>query len=106
MAEKQKNFRTNLSPEDAQTRVVQGVMSWKMGKAFGVKPAGQNLFEATRAGKQTGSTVSYTIHSQGGSTEVAVRVATVSVALKNPMTGVFKSVEKSLREGDPGTIAT
>jgi hypothetical protein len=83
-----------------------GIEGWKLGKAFGVRKTGAGAYTATRAAQQTGSTVLYEIHPISEGVEVTIVVSTVKFALKNPMTGVVKSIEKSLRSEDPNLVRT
>ena len=104
MAEKSKSFRSNLRPDEALPVVRAGIASWKMGRVCGLKPAGDDAYTITRAGKQSGSLVEYWIEATDGGSSVTVRLATTARALKNPFTGVFASVEKSLRKADPHLV--
>ncbi len=102
MSHKQVSYQTSLGREHAMSATQKGIERWKLGKAFGLKLFEAQAYEATRAGQQTGSVVRYAVESDERGTVVIVGVDTVKWALKNPMTGVFKSVEKTLRAEDSG----
>lgn len=100
MPQKQVSYRTGLNQSDASIAAQEGIEKWKLGRAFGLKRFEPQAYEATRAGQQTGSVVRYAIDSNQDGTIVTVGIHTVKWALKNPMSGVFKSVEKVLRSRD------
>ena len=100
MPEKQRSFRTVLPPDEAARHVVNGITSWKMGRVVGIKPDGESSFQITRAGRQSGSRVEFEIEASNQGSLITVWLITVNLAIKNPFTGVFASVDRSLREAD------
>ena len=101
MAEKYKSFRSTLRPDEAVPIVRAGIASWRMGRVWGLKPVDGGVYTVTRAGKQSGSLIEFDVEAIDGGSLITVRLATTAKALKNPFTGVFGSIEKSLREADP-----
>jgi hypothetical protein len=98
-----KTYRTSLEPDHAKAIIERAIMSWKLGRAFGLKHTHPGEYTATHAMKQTGSFVRFEVAKATTGTIASVTVGAAKWSLKNPMAGVIGRIERALVEADPST---